>query len=361
MDELTGRVAIYCALGRDVRTFRRTLGAYGSALEALAHPGLIARARSALEPSVVASAEAVLASAEAVGLRWTWPGRADYPARLAPAGAQLLSVLGDLPAAGPALAVVGSRDADHYGVELSACLGAAAASVGATLVSGGAAGVDHAAHEAALAAGGRTVVVLGTGLAAGLRRDPWLPECVASGRGAVVSELLPDAAGAQWTFPDRNRLIAAWGDAIVVVQAGRKSGTLYTARHGREYGRPVFAIAGDVGMPLTEGVHDLLAEGGARLLRSPLDLEEALGVRGLRSARWPSGRRRTAPASGAAQVLPDGVLGQVVALLQTEGAATAAALEARLGERLDGVLLDGELAGLVARDAQGRYTASSGG
>ncbi len=359
MDELVGRLAIYCALGRDVRTFRKALLGHPTAESALADPSTSARVRAATTREFLDEAHEVADRAAADGLAFTWPGRPDFPEALRVTGCQLLCTTGALPAAeeevfggaagAPALSVVGSREADAYGVEIAALLGRACARVSRGVVSGAAVGVDRAAHGAVLEAGGWTAVFLCTGLSVGLQRDAWARDALGTGRAWFASELLPEAAGAAWTFPDRNRLIAAMGRATVVVQAARKSGTLHTARFAREYGRSVFAVPGDLGMPQTEGVLDLLHGGTAVVLRHPLDLEGALGVRGLRAVEWPTARVRDHRSARA----PVG--GPVTELLTRRGALPAALIDAALGESASALLLEAELSGLVRRDGQGLY------
>ncbi|MCA9711880.1 MAG: DNA-processing protein DprA, partial [Myxococcales bacterium] len=137
-----------------------------------------------------------------------------------------LRVLGHLPAA-PGLAIVGARGADPYGLELAGRVARAAAERGVSVISGGAFGVDAAAHEAALAAGGHTTVVLGSGLdrpAPATHRG--LFRRVLAAGGAVTSPFPCGQGAARWTFPRRNPWIAGLARAVVVVQAGLASGTL---------------------------------------------------------------------------------------------------------------------------------------
>jgi DNA processing protein len=151
---------------------------------------------------------------------------------------------------------------------------------GVCVVSGGAEGVDAAAHVAALEAGGRTIAVLGTGLdvayPAGHR--PLFERIVASG-GALLSEYDDGQRGAAWTFPRRNRLVSALSEAVVVVSAGARSGALITAAWARRQGVPVLAVPGDVREELSQGPLALLRQ-GAKVAASAGDVLAAIGLAG---------------------------------------------------------------------------------
>ncbi|MBC5805414.1 MAG: DNA-protecting protein DprA [Candidatus Eremiobacter antarcticus] len=176
----------------------------------------------------------------------------------------------------PTVAIVGSRAATHYGTSMASVLGSDFAAFRVTVISGLARGIDAAAHRGALAGGGRTVAVIGSGLQAlyppyhALLAD----EMVARG-GAVVSEFPPRVAARPHQFPMRNRLVAALADATVVVEAGCKSGALITARLAAELGRPVFALPGDVGRPTSEGTNGLIKD-GVTLTTGALDVHGLL-------------------------------------------------------------------------------------
>ncbi len=176
------------------------------------------------------------------------------------------------------MAIVGARRASRYGRATAERLGRELAELDLTVVSGLARGVDAAAHAGALAAGGRTVAVLGSGLA---RLYPpehvSLAADIAAGRGAVVSELPLDAAPLPHHFPRRNRVIAALAVAVVVVEAGEKSGALITADHALDLGRDVLAVPGRVDAEMSRGTHRLLREGAA-LCAGADDVLRALGL-----------------------------------------------------------------------------------
>jgi DNA processing protein len=187
----------------------------------------------------------------------------------------------------PGLSVVGTRRCSDDGARVARTLGSAVAAAGGALVSGGAWGIDEEAH---LAAQGRTVVVLGQGLAAPhTERSARLLREVLQAGGLVLSELPPTTHATPYTFPQRNRIVAALSPATVVVEAGHRSGSLITARFAAELGREVWACPGAPGRPEVEGCLDLL-EGGARLYRGPQSV-----LHHLRAAR-------RAPAGLAAQL-----------------------------------------------------------
>jgi DNA processing protein len=172
------------------------------------------------------------------------------------------------------VAIVGSRAATAYGEHTARTMAGDLAVAGATVVSGGAYGIDAAAHRGALTAtGGRTVAVLAGGL------DRWYPASSAHmlqevcDTGAVVSENPPSADPARWRFLARNRLIAALTGATVVVEAGLRSGALSTARHAALLGRPVGAVPGPITSPVSQGCHRIVREAGAVLVS---DAEQAL-------------------------------------------------------------------------------------
>jgi len=174
-----------------------------------------------------------------------------------------LYVLGELIAGdGCAVAVVGSRDASPYARHMTAVISEGLASRGITVVSGLARGVDAAAHEAALRAGGRTVAVLGSGIDVVYPSEHHRLHMRIARTGAVVSEYpmgtQPDAEN----FPARNRIISGLSLGTVVVEATERSGSLITAQYAVEQGREVFAVPGPVGAR-TRGTHQLLRQGAA--------------------------------------------------------------------------------------------------
>jgi DNA processing protein len=188
------------------------------------------------------------------------------------------------------VAIVGARAATDYGESVSAELGYGLAAEGIEVISGGAYGIDAAAHRGALAASGATVLVS----AGGLDR-PYPPGNAAlyvrvAEAGLVVSESPPGCAPQRHRFLTRNRLIAAFGAGTVVVEAARRSGAANTARQARALGRPVMAVPGPVTSPMSAGCHDLLRRDvdPALLVTSVSDVLDVLGRGGL--GRPPPGR-----------------------------------------------------------------------
>ena len=178
---------------------------------------------------------------------------------------------------GPAVAIVGARAASAYGLSVAERLAADLAECGLVVVSGLARGVDSAAHRGVVAAGGVTVAVLGCGVDvmyppehATLARD-------IAKNGAVVSELIPGTPPQQWFFPLRNRIISGLSRAVVVIEAGEKSGSLITARCALEQGRDVLAVPGNILSGRNRGAHGLLRD-GAKIVESADDILEELGM-----------------------------------------------------------------------------------
>jgi DNA processing protein len=177
----------------------------------------------------------------------------------------------------PAVAIVGSRAGSPYALAVAGRLAADLACCGVVVVSGLARGVDSAAHRGALEGGGPTIGVLGSGA------DVIYPgEHVRLARGmaesgAVISELLPGTPPQPMFFPRRNRVISGLSRAVVVIEAGRKSGSLITARCALEQGRDVLAVPGDVLNGRNSGGHALLRD-GAKIVESADDILEELGL-----------------------------------------------------------------------------------
>jgi DNA processing protein len=165
-------------------------------------------------------------------------------------------------------------------VEIATGIARDLAVAGVCVVSGGAEGIDAAAHRGALEAGGRTIAVLGTGvdLAYPAAHRALFDRIVASG-GALVSEYEDGTPAAPWTFPKRNRIVSGMSEAVVVVRAGERSGALITAMWARRQGVPVLAVPGDVREEGSAGPIALL-RGGARIAASARDVLEAVGLAG---------------------------------------------------------------------------------
>lgn len=175
-----------------------------------------------------------------------------------------------------AVAVVGSRRCTLYGRQQSERIAAGLANAGVTVVSGLARGIDSAAHRAAMQAGGRTLAVMATGLASVYPPEHKDLAAQIAQHGSLLTELPLDQAPLPGLFPQRNRIISGLCLGVVIVEAGRGSGALHTARHAMEQGREVFAVPGRIDSPASEGCHDLLRD-GAVLVRRVDDVLEELG------------------------------------------------------------------------------------
>jgi len=204
----------------------------------------------------------------------------DYPAPLREIYDRplLLYVWGGLAARDRhAISVVGSRRATSYGNQTTKKFSSQLAQAGFTIISGLARGIDTAAHEAAVAANGRTIAVIGSGLAKLYPPENLgLAERIADGHGAVVSEFPLHAAPDKQTFPMRNRIVAGWARAVLVVECPAWSGSLITANLATEYGKPVFAVPGQIDKPSSAGCHQLIRD-GATLVADPSHLLDDLG------------------------------------------------------------------------------------
>lgn len=234
------------------------------------------RLRSIDDDAAARSLDALISS----GARLLKDDDTGYPSRLRDLTdpPPLLYVRGAIEALGPRpIAIVGSRAATTYGRQVASSLAADLGACGASIVSGLARGVDACAHSAALAAGAPTVAVIGSGISAlyppyhALLAD----EIVAAG-GAVVTEFPPLEAARAHHFPMRNRIVAALAVATIVVEAGRRSGALITARLADELGRHVFAIPGDIARPTSMGTNELIKD-GVTLVTGGADVASLLG------------------------------------------------------------------------------------
>ena len=192
------------------------------------------------------------------------------------------------------IAVVGSREADRYALSVTSRLVEALKGQSVVVVSGGARGVDRAAHEAALDAGLPTVAVLAGGVdRPGPASNRPLFDRILQEGGALLSEHSDGTRPHRGSFPLRNRLIAALGDVTVIVSATEHGGALHTVRWARRFGRPAYAIPGDVTASLSRGCNQLISRGEAQLLFEPQDLSSRLD--GFR-LHWPeTGARNGVP------------------------------------------------------------------
>lgn len=240
-------------------------------------------------------------------------------------------LLGDL----RRVAIVGTRSPTPYGEAQAERFGRALAAAGIVVVSGMARGVDQAAHRAAIASGGDTIAVLGSGVDV-----PWpdvpLADEIAE-RGLLLSEFPPGQGPRPHHFPLRNRVISGLSEAVVVIEAAAASGSLITARWAADQGRTVYALPGRVDHPMSRGTHRLLREGAA-LIESP---EELVGeLLGDASRARPAAPRPEGP-------LLEALIGETLSVDE---------LAERLEREVSDVLVE-----LVAHELEGRVVRAPGG
>ncbi len=290
-----------------------------------------------------------------IGGRFLVPGDGEWPTQLmaleaaAPWG---LFVLGaDLRlAAVRSVAVVGARAATQYGLHVASELATDLALRGWTVVSGGAYGIDAAAHRGALAAGGSTIAALAFGVDTCYPRGhATLFARIPDEGGVLVSELPPGTTPTKPRFLQRNRIIAALTRGTVVVEAAHRSGALSTAARCRRLGRPVLSVPGPVTSAMSAGCHQLLrADEPARLVTDAAEVIEEVGLIGeLAEPVVPVRRLRDSL---------DPLSLRVLEAFPAESPRDAPALAVAAGVDLDrtrGILLRLVAAGLVREDADG--------
>jgi len=285
-------------------------------------------------------------------------GDSDYPEclRQIPDPPLVLFLRGPRQILGQALfGIVGSRNPTPDGMEIAGAFAARLSDAGLVVTSGMALGIDAAAHEGAMRAGGKTIAIAGCG------PDRVYPKSHAHlaerirGSGALVSEFFPGTPPLADHFPRRNRLISGMSLGVMVVEAAKRSGSLITARYAAEQGREVFAIPGSIHNPQARGCHHLIKQ-GAKLVETVQDiLEELPAVPHREQSATPS----AGDAQGALQV--DDLSNDSMQLLEMMG--TAPVSVDRLVERsgltadsVSSILLLLELRGLVASQPGGTYS-----
>jgi DNA processing protein len=250
-----------------------------------------------------------------------------------------------------AIAIVGSRRASAYGVEVAERLAFDLGARGLTIVSGLARGIDAAAHRGALAATGRTLAVLGSGLDVVYPPENrrLVDDIVA--RGALISQFAPGTPPLPQNFPARNRTIAGLTLGVVVVEAAERSGALITAGFAGDLGREVFAVPGRITSETSRGAHGLIQD-GAKLIRDWSDVVQELPDRWRRAVRSPTG----VGAGGEQPVDEASDEGRVLTTLKTDETQTIEAIiaEAALpAARVAAALVGLELGGW-ARQLEGQ-------
>jgi len=236
-----------------------------------------------------------------------------------------------------AVAVIGARAASPEGLSTAGEIAGDLARAGVVVVSGLARGIDAAAHRGALAGGGKTIAVLGTGIDRVYPAEHDLLTAEIAANGLLLTEFPPGTHPEDWHFPRRNRIISGLSKAVVVVEAREKSGSLITARLAADQGRDVMAVPGTVVGGRNRGANALLRD-GAKLVESAVDILQELGLAQSLARRSPNGE-------GGSQVV-EFTVDQV-----------ADEMKIPAGEAL-ARLLEWELTGEVQRIGSGRFIRS---
>jgi DNA processing protein len=243
------------------------------------------------------------------------------------------------------VAVVGSRRASPYGIEVARSLGRSLGAAGLTVIAGLALGVDSAAHAGALDAAAPTIAVMPGGAELPYPASRRSLHRRIRATGAVISELPPGCRPRRWTFLARNRIIAGLSAMTVVVEAGGESGSLATAAAARDLGRLLGAVPGRITSALAEGPNQLLADGAA-VIRGPQDVLDTLyGV----------GERTIATSTVRPELSPDliSLLGEIGNGIDSLASLGRAGYES---DRALAALASLELTGYIRREAGGRFT-----
>ena len=270
--------------GLPVAAKRRLVTALGSPAAVLQADtatlaGLLGTTRRAPPQMTYPNVDADLAVLQRIGGGFIDFNSPDFPPLLnqinaAPLG---LFVLGNLSLlCSPQLAMVGSRKPTPSGRRTTEQLAAELSTLGLTITSGMALGIDHCAHRGCLDAGGKTIAVIATGIDIAYPRGNQSLHREIAENGLIVSEYPPGVPPRREHFPQRNRLISGLSLGTLVVEAGIRSGSLITARMAGEQGREVFAVPGSIHIPVSRGCHHLLRQ-GAKLVETSNDILEEIG------------------------------------------------------------------------------------
>lgn len=266
----------------------------------------------------------------------------DAPAVLFSEGrSELLTTIG----LAPAVAIVGARRATPYGLGVARSLARDLAAAGVTIISGLALGIDAAAHRGALDGGGTTIAVVGCGTDIPYPRANMRLRSELMQTGVVIGELPPGTTPRKWTFPARNRIIAALASVTVVVEGNERSGSLYTAEFARDIGHELAAVPGPITSPQSAGPNNLLFE-GAHVVRGATDLLDLIFGVAVYQLVEPSVPPEHLIAVWQAVASGYGTLEAIVASGAASGASEALAA-------LGGL----EIEGWVVRDCLGAYAA----
>jgi DNA processing protein len=270
--EVVATIALSLAPGVGLQRLRMLVANFGSAQAALASP-------QAKLNAPLAAGERVLVQLRELGARVVLQGDPDFPPQLEEIREPppLLYVWGDLSlCTRPTVAIIGSRDHTSYGADAARIL-ASAVATRAVVVSGMARGIDAIAHHAALEAGGRSIGVLGNGFGVVYpKSNAALYERMVQ-YGCLITEHPPWEPPHTGSFPQRNRLISGLARAVVVVEAGEKSGALNTANEATEQHRPVLAVPGPITSRTSYGTNCLIRDGAKPALTAG-DILEEIGI-----------------------------------------------------------------------------------
>lgn len=270
--EVVATIALSLAPGVGVQRLRLLIASFGSAQAAIASP-------QAKVNASLADGERVLTQLRELGARVVLLGDPDFPPQLEEIREPppVLYVWGDLSlCTRPIVAIVGSRDHTSYGADAARIL-ASAVATRAVVVSGMARGIDAIAHHAALEAGGRSIGVLGNGFGVVYPKSNAALYDRMVKHGCLITEHPPWEPPHTGSFPRRNRLISGLAKAVVIVEAGRKSGALNTAEEALQQGRVVLAVPGPITSRTSVGTNTLIRD-GAKPALSAGDILEEIGI-----------------------------------------------------------------------------------
>lgn len=288
MDERIFWVGLNLVKGIGAARFQALIAQFGSPQAAWEAPAQQLRSSELPAPVIDAlldvraavDLEQIWAQIQSKGINLVTLQDENYPARLRQIDQPppVLYTLGELNVQDEwAVAIVGTRRQTHYGRQAAEELAAFLAQNGVTVVSGLARGIDSTAHRAALDAGGRTIAVLGSGVDQIYPAENRGLALEMAERGAVLSDYALGTPPEASNFPPRNRIIAGLSIAVVVVEAGERSGARITANFALEQGREVFAVPGNIFSPQSQGTNRLIRDGAHPLL-APQDLLEVLNL-----------------------------------------------------------------------------------
>ncbi len=247
------------------------------------------------------------------------------------------------------MAIVGARQCTPYGEKVAFEMAKGLVQNGVTIVSGLAFGIDAQGHRGALAGGGKTIAVLGFGIDIPPPLENLELRKKIAQSGLVISEFPPGTRGASWTFPRRNRIISGLSHGVVVVEAGKKSGSLITAEWALQQDREVFAVPGSIASPLSAGTHRLI-QNGAKLVTSVKDILEEFRFSNLLEA-LPAKEKGCSDEENKILTLISDVPRHMDELIESSGYSV---------EKMSSLLVELEIGGKIKSLPGGRYLKSEG-